>query len=331
MSPEPPGTLPEALTGIAKEGLIQGGIETVGAVPGAIGRALNLTPARWYQSALKPALGGKVGRKVPEIIETGLRERIVPGEAGSVQVEAIIDEINQQVKAGIQARQAQGLTIDPLNVVRRLDDLRSFYAKDVNPQPYLAAIDRVENDFLAAHGVPKGSGPLPRPIPILEAQETKQATYANLRKSYGEMATSEKEAKKGLARGIKEEIESVFPEVKNLNDRERRLIDLDGAIQQFMRRQGNLQITGIGTPITAGAAALATGSPQAGMAAGMARAAMEYPPIKARIAFALHALGASKVGKAGQLATQVINPANLLRAAETYLYEASSAPPPPVP
>ena len=73
----------------------------------------------------------------------------------------------------------------------------------------------------------------PAGLPVQTAQEMKQGTYRVLKDKYGEIGSASTEAQKALARGLKDEIARVAPEVAQLNARESSLLN---ALQQVEHR-----------------------------------------------------------------------------------------------
>ncbi len=290
-----------------------GGVAAGASAIGAGVRAAAPTASRIYQSALKPPLGGQLGKKAPQIVETGIREGIPTSEAGFATAGNRIDQINQQIMDGIQARQQAGMTVDLRNVTKRLNDLKERAKFMDDPEGELKAIQAVEQDFLQGHSQKGAFQPIERAtefegfypagpqkqvvtsteVPLGDAQRMKQTIGTDIRKKYGEMKAYEVEAKKQLVRGLKEEIEAVFPEVKALNRREGGLIELEESLRRFVNRENNHQLI---SPFTlmlgAGAATggVASGHAAEGIGAGvfttLLRMAMENPEIKSKIAIA---------------------------------------------
>lgn len=333
-----PVTLGSAAKEVGKEaifnGLAEGGGRLVGS---AIGRlAERFTPEALYQSALKPRGGGKDLGKVREIVQTGLSEKIPVSEAGLDRTSQIIDDLNGQISAGIQARKSMGLTVDPELVVRRIDEAAARY-KDTTEYPdAVAAATKLKQRFYETAGIKRGTveaaptatdpytvsvtqGSGPEAIPVDRAQRIKQMEGALVRKAYGKPnaeVSFDDEFRKQMVRGLKEEIESVFPEVKGLNDRERKLIGLERALQDFVKREGNHQRTGIGTPLMAIGAAAATGNPMVGLEAALLRGALEDPTIKSRLGMMIQS--AQFIGRAKKATEKVINLPNAIRSAKTF-------------
>jgi hypothetical protein len=280
---------------------------------------------RLYQSALKPSTTLSPEERAA-IIQTGLKEGIPVSESGLNQVEQRIAEVNQQIADKIKSGAQAGATVDPTKVASRIDQAKKKFIT-VNPEADLAALDNSKAEFLRQHTPPtpqappqpppsgllgpngkpipppppppQAPPPTPQPIPLDEAQRLKQATYRKLKdSSFGEQTGAQKEGQKALARGLKEEIVSAFPELGQLNARDSALIKLNEELERFVGRSGNRELLGgIGTPLAAIAGEAATGSVGGAVAAGALRAALGNPAIKSRLAIAL-SKPASKVGGA---------------------------------
>lgn len=143
-------------------------------------------------------------------------------------------------------------------------------------------------------------------IPVEQAQALKQGTYQQLKgRAYGELKSATIESQKALARGIKEELEAQFPEIKGMNAQESKLIGLDGALEKALNRIGNRQLVGIGTPIVMGAVGSAAGGGP-GIVAGMVKAIVDDPLVKSKLAIALSRAGkvppSAAIGKITQYA-----------------------------
>lgn len=235
-------------------------------------------PERIYQSALKPST--TLGReKIGNIVNTGLENAIPVSSEGVDKLSGLINDLSDKVKSQIQSGSKQGATIDPQAVATRADQLRARFQNQVAPNADLEAISATKKEFLANN---------PNPIAADAAQTMKQGTYQQLKaRAYGEQGSATVEAQKALARGIKEELETQFPEIKGLNAREGQLIGLDKALDRAVSRIDNHQLFGIGTPIAAGAGAVIGGAPGAA-AAGILKFMLDKPEFKSKLAIALN-------------------------------------------
>lgn len=299
------------------EGDVAGGLGTVAgiAVPVAAGKVLRAARVpenipipklsrRLYQSSLKPQTGSALSEaQRAKIIETGIRERIPVSEGGLNKTASTVDALNQEVAGKLAARSDElGPVISPEAVASRVDEVKPTFRQQVNPEADMNALEASRQEFLRQHSEnqpytkiepsPEGGyvpveevpNPVEQPLTLSGAQAEKTGTYRQLRKKYGELGSAQTEAQKALARGLKEEIYNLYPELKDLGAREGALIDLEGQLSRFVAREGNKQLGGIGTPITAGAAH-AAGLPALPVA--IVKSAMEWAPIKSRLAIAL--------------------------------------------
>lgn len=292
------------------------------------GRAVLLgkTPAEAYESALKPS----TTLSQPErsaIVQTGLDNKIPISKPGLEKLGDRIDELNQKIANQIASDPNR--PIDPNAVATRADLARAKFAKQVNAQPDLNAIESSRQQFLSEQGAKPGTPAIPpsptgvldaqgnpimragvpaqppTPAPsmgVANAQAMKQGTYSVLRGKYGEQGSAAVEAQKALARGLKEEIAVQFPEIDNLNTTESRLLDLQPVLERAVNRISNHQLIGIGTPV-AGAAADAVAGPGVGRVAMVLKAVLDNPNVKSRLAISLskgaripYAQAAARVG-----------------------------------
>jgi hypothetical protein len=225
-----------------------------------------------YQSALKPARTNTL-EEINEMVQTGLNEGINPGSTASLaKVRGLLSDLRSAIQQGIDDRAAQGVTIDPNAVATRVDDMRGRF-QTVDPAKDLAAIDATKQRFLdqftpPAQPAPQPSGllgpngqPLPapppppapvaQPIPLDVAQAMKTNTNAILSPKMGELSTASAEAQKALVRGLKEEIEGVFPEIAGLNARQGALMGLEPAVESAVKRIANKDLIPVGDGVRA--------------------------------------------------------------------------------
>jgi hypothetical protein len=191
---------------------------------------------------------------------------------------------------------------------------KARFANQVNAQPDLNAIEASRQQFLAEQGAQSGKAattpqptglldnrgqPImtqgvpatpPQPAPPMsatDAQAMKQGTYRVLAGKFGEQGSASVEAQKALARGLKEEIATQFPEIDKLNADESRLLDLQPVLDRAVNRISNHQLIGIGTPVAGAAAKAITGSTGIGAAASVLKAVLDNPNVKSRLAIAV--------------------------------------------
>lgn len=271
---------------------------------------LGRTPAEAYQSALKPSTTLSEAERA-NIVQTGLEQKIPVSKAGVERINNLLGDLQQKVDATVATR--PNAPIDPNAAATKVDEIAPRFANQVNAAQDLSALEASKQQFLAERGAkpaqaaqPTGlldaqGNPIMRPatpatpappMTAEAAQAMKKGTYRNLGdKAYGELQTATMEAQKALARGLKDELVTQFPELSELNKTESRLYDLQPVLEKAVNRIGNHQLIGIGTPVVAGAAKALTGSATAGTAAGILKAVLDQPMVKSRLAIALNRSG----------------------------------------
>lgn len=179
--------------------------------------------AKWLmQSALKPTLPQLQSGDATVAINELLKRGINPTASGVAKIKDIISGLNTQIKEKIGASTAANETINKQDVINRAlsssdgyQGLRERFGTTVNPTADLNAIEKSILDFQTTSA---------NKIPVQRAQELKTNTYKSLSGKFGEETSAAVETQKGLARGIKEELEIKIPEIAGLNAEEKVLI-----------------------------------------------------------------------------------------------------------
>lgn len=254
---------------------------------------LGKTPEEAYQSALKPSTTLTEAERT-QVVKTGLEEKLPVSKGGLQQIADRIGDLNQRIKDVI-ASNPNRVVANKFQVASRLGNTVQRFANQVAPTADLNAISDVGNDFLNT---------APDQITAEQAQSMKQGTYRALGdKAYGELKGAAIEAQKSLARGLKDELASNFPELKDLNAADSKLLDLQPVLERAVNRIGNHQLVGIGTPIAAGAVKAVTGSSKVAAAAGLMKAVLDDPYVKSRLAISLYKRGVSPQASSARIAT----------------------------
>lgn len=278
------------------------------AVPRAISKAVpkglkEKAAHRMYQGALKPPPGSFKREEVAAMVDKGLVEGIPVSSKGLGTVRNRIDAIDDQVAGMIKEGAEAGKTVDPTKVAsytkRAEEAFTTVDPADINPihgvrdrflekqsvkAPYTKVKPATEEGLTGYVPIGKGETSIPKPIPIDEAQALKRNTYRDIRESYGEQSSAVREAKKDLARGLKDGVYAHYPELKALGSSEKVLVDLETALERFANRHGNRDLIGLGGPAKILTGATAGG---AGGAMGALAAALEIPFVKSKLAIAL--------------------------------------------
>jgi hypothetical protein len=246
-----------------------------------------------YKSAIKPPAVTKkfTLAEQNEVLREGMNAGIMPTQFGIDKLQGLIDDINGSISSKIKMGSEQGLVISPNNIITRLDDLKAFYENMPDSAPYIEAIKKVENGLIY-----KGTFKYKKGIPLDKAQDMKTTIYTVLKKSYGELSDATKEANKNVARGLKEELVSIYPELKELNKQDSLYLKLEPMIEKAVGRIDKRDIMGIGTPIAGGAVASIAGG-HAGATAMLLKAVLDHPNVKAYLAIALNKAKKGGIGK----------------------------------
>lgn len=248
-----------------------------------IGDTLQTVAQRIYQSALKPTKA--ILDKYPDVVKTGLEEKIPVTREAIDRVGSSIDALNAEIGRQIESGKSKGQVVLSSNVVKAMADTVSFYQDTIGGKQSVKELQQLAKQFAKEEGVS---------IPVDRAQRLKVNTYQVLRKAYGELKGVEIEGRKAIARGLKEELVSAIPELKTLNARESQLIGLEQALERFTGRYSNKDLidltSGIGGAV--GAAVDGGGGLLKGFAlTKLAKMAVDHPSINSRLAILLNELG----------------------------------------
>lgn len=301
------------LKGIALEGGAQGAYEAGGQVAA---KALTKGGQVLYRKLLKPSISERLAERAPEIVDTGLRERVNPFSVKSVgRLEPEIKGINSEVEGIIGGPQPPTMPSDPRVVATRLQKVAAKFAGSGAAPEDRAAVKAVKEGFLkdqtiqvpqqVTNQVPTGfynpSGqPILKPVTTttmadqiqpmsgMDLVKARRSTGASAgATSFGITRGAETEARKELYHELGQEIKTQFPRTEPLLNRERQLIDLKDAAIKANDRQANASITSLRhlLPPTAGAAAYyGGGDTSQAIKASLLTAAMTNPRILARLA-----------------------------------------------
>lgn len=266
------------VTMAATAGAAKGARVTSAAVKQVASQISDSISPRLYRSALKPSTTLSPAESA-SIVQTGIENKIPVSEAGQEKLSNLITDLNGKIKAQIQAGSNAGKTVNARAVASRLPETAAKFANQVNPEADIAAVRASRDEFLANQ---------PAEIPADKAQELKQGTYAQLKgRSYGELKSATVEAQKALARGIKEELNSQFPELNEANARLSKLYGLDEALDRAVARTQNHNIIGLGTPTAAAAGGILTGSGAGAVVGAVLKSVIDDPVFKSKLSIAL--------------------------------------------
>jgi hypothetical protein len=172
------------------------------------------------QSALKPTAKQQKTGQADVAVQTLLENNMNVTKSSIDAMKNKISSLNEQIANKLEPSTG---TVSKVDVVKYLDELRAKKAKQANPAADIAAIDKVAQEFMQ-YNRPLIETPT-QAIPVQLAQELKQGTYSGLKGKYGQLGSTEIEAQKGLARGLKEQIAGEVENIGALNKAESKLLD----------------------------------------------------------------------------------------------------------
>jgi hypothetical protein len=233
-----------------------------------------------YRTSLKPSttLGTD---EASNVARTLLKERIVPSEGGVIKLDRKIGALGSKVDQEIATNPAA--EVDPFKVIQRADptihDLR-YLPKDLPPAEAEKARFIKENSTPVQYSpynpaqtsVPPVETRLdPKMLPATEAQKMKQDIYGEVYPMNTE--TGYKLVRQQEGRGLKEELQTLFPNLEGLNAQLGPLLESKPILERATNRIANREVLGIGPEIAAGAVKATTGSSAAaGIAAALKNA-----------------------------------------------------------
>ena len=237
-------------------------------------------PQRLWASGVKPNSTRYPSQEAQAaLFDTALENNIPLTLGGKERLNGLMRGVNDDISNIVNTGAARGDTVDPFAVAARVDELRPYYENQAVPSQFTGKLDDMQIGFVNEH---------PNPIPVDRAQQMKRDIYHENRKKYGETRSAGDEAEKAIARGIKEELATLYPELNGLNDKFSKYIDLDGAITDALQRLGKHQVFQFTTPIWAQAGAQLGGPAGAGTAA-VTKAVLDSSAVKSRLAMSLAA------------------------------------------
>lgn len=210
-------------------------------------KASRTLPEWLMQSALKPSVKDLETGKAQQAIKTLLEENVNPTQGSTIfgkgldTLQTKVNALNDQIKNILSSSTG---TVSKTDVSNYLNTLKTRASKQVNPAEDLAAINKVEQEF-GKYNKPVIETPTQN-IPIQLAQELKQGTYKSLGgKVYGELKSSDIEAQKALAKGLKEKIAQAEPAIAGLNEQESRLLNALSVSERRALIEANKDMLGL--------------------------------------------------------------------------------------
>ena len=166
-------------------------------------------------SALKPSVQQWKSGEGKVAVDTMLEKGLNVSPKGITSLHTELEGLQQRVSDAIANA---GGKIPKADVVKTIEEAKTFFKGGTSEIQDMKVINDVISEFEKAPSV-KGM----KDIPVQVAQRMKQLEYRKLDKAYGTLGDAEETARKGTARGLKQGIEKVAPEVKELNAEEAKI------------------------------------------------------------------------------------------------------------
>ena len=274
-------------------------------------------PVGMWESSVKPSV--RLSQEDRTLIaKTALENGITPTNKGVDKTRSLLFETNAQISNIIDNATASGKAIDINDLARHTAPLRA--RNSLSSQKAVNAIDNVVSDFMDAQQNAGRTTLTPS-----EAQRAKIDIYNAAYSAYADTKVPEfKKAKRAIARAIREDIEALHPEIKNLNKKDAALVKLEKEITNATNKISNKGITLtlsdiVTTPALSGIGAKLGGTTGAtlGAAIGVGATIMKKPKVKLAIAQALYNAKTKPIRNFGTRARSAIRPAQDLNNANT--------------
>ena len=209
-------------------------------------------------------------------VETGVKEKIAISSKGAEKLDKIAGDIEETVRNTIN-NSKENFTLQ--DAIKAIDKAKEQFVKGDLPSKDIAKMEKYKEDLIQEYGTKNWvAGKVtdkekPIRLPIQRAQEMKQFIYRQLTNHYASLGRGipstlndvSTEYKKQFARGLKDEIVKVFPELKQLNERSGALRGLEDYLYKAVNRHKNKAIGGIALDIAGGALGGVEGGREGGL------------------------------------------------------------------
>jgi hypothetical protein len=216
------------------------------------------------------------------IVNTALNEGIVLSRSGLRKTKRLkkelLNKVDDIIDEGAAAGRGKGVVIKTEDLISQLDDVKDYFSTHPLGVDFVDEIDKF-SDKLRRN--PKIGVQMTLP----QAQQTKKIIGRFIGDNVGKLENASKAAEDAIRRGIKVNLESVFPEIKGLNKKASELIALDKVLEPAIARISNRDLFGLGSKLFA-SGGLDTG---ARLFATLSETVLGDPQVKSRLAIAINA------------------------------------------
>ena len=252
----------------------------------------SLTPTGLYKSAAKMSTVLSEAER-NRLVQFALDNDITPTLKGLDKIDNSIFSIDTKISKMIEQADLTGKAMPIKELFKDFKNLRSERMLSSKPLEGVRSINRIKKNIIEANAKINKNSFTPK-----EVQKLKQTIYKDLRGAYESMKSSPAnvKAQKAVAKSAKEYLESLLPEIKQLNKTDGDLIKLRKALERPASRISNRDITGLGLPSKIGAGSVAggmAGGPKfaaAGAASGLVLGILDDPVFKSKLAIVINKL-----------------------------------------
>jgi hypothetical protein len=184
-----------------------------------------------FQNKLTPE---ELGR----LVKTGLENKVYPTFKGMERLEKKIDVLNDQISTMIDSAAKTGGKIPLGRLIKGFKELKYTYAGEVHGKAKIKALTKFQNETIKTFVKYRKRGYMT----VKEAQDFKKSVYRDLKNAYY-MAVDEPVPKRvamQAGRNVREAIEAIVPEIKNVNRTDGDLLflrhEIDAAVKNISKR-----------------------------------------------------------------------------------------------
>ncbi len=285
-----------------------------------IKQGARLLPAqRMYESAVKwntaSRKPGRTGLEVREALtKTALDEKIMPTYRGLNKLRAKLDSLDEVLDTLVVEPTMRGETIPAEKLLKHFKELeRQVWRTSGKPVSALNEVKKIRKEFERVHGIyrnpttgyvdhpqfrepgakkPKGDLIGFEPMTPEEVQRKKTGIYRDLEASYEKVMSSPAsvKAQKAIARGAKDALAELIPEIAKVNKKYGPLKELYKALDQKAGRISNYDLLPAAVTWKGGAGYAITGGTAGGALAGVTLGILDTPLVKAKLAILIRSM-----------------------------------------
>lgn len=233
------------------------------------------SPEGLYASAMKFSNNPKVLTPIErrKAIATGLSEKMLPNEESYIRLWNDVNRNKSRVTNIIEKGKKAGDTISTQESLRFLDKLEQRANLIKKSHPEFSDIIQEAREGIKSYG---------DSIPVESAQVLKETLQDLSKYATDDRSKFMNRANKAVGRGVRIQLEQVYPELKGLNAKSSSLLDLENELAKAVGRVGNRDIANIGIRFALG------GTPGITKSANLLSSIFDLPKVKAKLAIAIY-------------------------------------------